>query len=255
MYQQSSSSTSFAHTPAQLHRSGRGSFFIRWMHRAQPGYFCSAFMTYCLMMWRVQECNSFWISQHILCTHRTFHSQCDISNPFRMNYKYQTCREHSLTLRNDHQHQQYHPQLIGWLFHEYFVYLSYHSFCLWRTFVHRVYNLSDRGEISLCRQRGKAWRTLAHACTPAWARLHGCVCTRPHTLKRLTDWFSPILHTPPTEIAVRYYWTAPFRLQIPIKKGGFRGHIVRTGRMVGYLRTRHIVGIYNKAFHSHSPGN
>ena len=44
MYQQSFSSTSFTHTPAQLHRSGRGSFFIRWMHRAHKEYFCSAFI-------------------------------------------------------------------------------------------------------------------------------------------------------------------------------------------------------------------
>ena len=35
--------------PAQLHRSGRGSFFIRWMQRAQKEYFCSAFMISCLI--------------------------------------------------------------------------------------------------------------------------------------------------------------------------------------------------------------
>ena len=50
MYQQSFSSTSFAHIPAQLHRSGRGSFFIRWMHRAQKENFCSAFISFFLFV-------------------------------------------------------------------------------------------------------------------------------------------------------------------------------------------------------------
>lgn len=160
------------------------------------------------------------MSQHFLCTHRTFQSQCDISNPFRSSNKCQTYREFPPTWRNDHQPQRCHLQLIEWPFHEYFVYFSYHFFCLWRAFASRVNNLSHRGEISWSRQRGKAWRTLAHVCAPAWVRLHGCACTHPHTLIRLTDWFTPILHYPSTEIAVRYYCTAPFWVEIPIKKGG-----------------------------------
>lgn len=155
------------------------------------------------------------------------------------------------TWRNAHQHQRYHLQLTGWPFHEYFVSFPYHFFCFWRAFAHRVNNLSPTTKIAQRRQRGELLEELACVCAPACVRLHGRACIRPHTLIPLTAWFSSILQIAPIEIAVRFYCTAHFQMDFPIKKGGFRGRTTRNPCKVYYLRKRLFAGICNRPFPFH----